>query len=114
MNSNGQKLRWFRKQNSFSQRYIASLVGRDYRTISSYETGRNRMPQEVVDYLNKQFKLDLKYDNKNSCKVTKKGFKNKNTKVSVIDAHSNKAHVATSVLKDIMVKLQNLVAYLNG
>ena len=114
MNSNGQKLRWFRKQNSFSQRYIASLVGRDYRTISSYETGRNRMPQEVVDCLNKQFRLDLKYDSKNSCKTSKKSLKNKNTKVSAVDAPINKTHVASSVLKDIMVKLQNLVAYLNG
>ena len=87
MNSNGQKLRWFRKQNSFSQRYIASLVGRDYRTISSYETGRNRMPQEVVDYLNKQFKLDLKYDNKNSCKIKHAKHSSANTSSRIYSGH---------------------------
>jgi len=57
--SNGLLLRGFRKQNKFSQAYIGEIVGKNKRTVSSYEVGRINMPSSVVSILNKKYKLGL-------------------------------------------------------
>ena len=55
--SNGLLLKGFRKQNGFSQAYIGEIVGKNSRTVSSYEVGRHNMPSSVISILNKKYKL---------------------------------------------------------
>ena len=57
--SNGLILKGFRKQNKFSQAYIGEIVGKNKRTVSSYEVGRINMPSSVISILNKKYKLGL-------------------------------------------------------
>lgn len=57
--SNGLILRGFRKQNKLTQADIASVVGKNKRTISSYEIGKINIPSSVISILNKKYKLGL-------------------------------------------------------
>ena len=75
--SNGLLLKGFRKQNGLTQAYIAEIVGKNKRTVSSYEIGKINMPSSVISTLNKKYKLGLTdststKSSKSSKKVTKK------------------------------------------
>ena len=68
--SNGLLLKGFRKQNGYSQADIAEVVGKNKRTVSSYEIGRFNMPSSVISILNKKYKLGL-IDSSKTTKTTK-------------------------------------------
>lgn len=62
---NGQKLKGFRKQNKLTQSVIAEFVGKNYRTISSWESGKIAIPNSIISKLNKKYKLNLKISESN-------------------------------------------------
>ncbi len=120
---NGQKLKGFRKQNNLSQAVIAEVVGKNYRTISNWESGRNAIPSYAIKKLNSKYNLNLSYTDTTSSKSTStstnktvsksvsstKTTTSKSTKSSKIDYSSFKYVKSASVY----TRFTNLRAYTN-
>lgn len=95
--SNGLLLRGFRKQNKFSQAYIGEIVGKNKRTVSSYEVGRINMPSSVISTLNKKYKLGLVDSSVKSSKSTSSKSSKKTTKKSTFASRFNSFYKSTGL-----------------
>ena len=97
--SNGLILKGFRKQNKFSQAYIGEIVGKNKRTVSSYEVGRINMPSSVVSILNKKYKLGLTSTTSTSSKTSSKAksVKKSTKKVSTFSSRFTSFYESTGL-----------------
>ena len=97
--SNGLILKGFRKQNKFSQAYIGEIVGKNKRTVSSYEVGRINMPSSVISILNKKYKLGLTSTTSTSSKTSSKAksVKKSTKKVSTFSSRFTSFYESTGL-----------------
>lgn len=97
--SNGLILKGFRKQNKFSQAYIGEIVGKNKRTVSSYEVGRINMPSSVISILNKKYKLGLTSTTSTSSKTSSKAksVKKSTKKVSTFSSRFTSFYKSTGL-----------------
>ena len=68
---NGKKLKGFRQQNKMSQNDLGLIIGKNFRTVSSYEKGYYSIPNDIIEKLNKEYHLRLQKPEKVVKKVVK-------------------------------------------
>lgn len=61
MSSNGKKLKEFRKVNGLTTKGLGEIIGMSGTSISVWECGGRAIPKNIVERLNKEFDLNLKY-----------------------------------------------------